>query len=506
MTSAQPTSWESRRKSVAPMPGGYGGFLNSLRWVVECLGDEGLTEQDLGRRFAEHYRLTAKASAYRISFLKRTGLIRANSSTCHAGQSALTWKQTGDTTVLIEQIHATTRFVGEMLGALREPRTAEAIRVHCANEQFGMGWTTMTQIDNRRGWLQSAGLVAPTPVGRLALTESGKEFLAAVVIEPPLFSGQAIPAVGTLIMAPTRTADQILAAGSPRESGHESSDPEFAALAPERSHLMHSEGDDPSLMHRIHADSVDTGDPSKFEKTVRDAFEFLGFSAAHLGGSGRTDVLLEARHGLDGYRVAVDAKTTASGKLKDQQVNWAALVEHRRQHHADYSLVVGPKPSGAALMKFARTYEVTVLSADELAELCGLHTDNPLPLAVYRSLFETLGEANSGRVREEHRIANERFELAARVVEVMGELQGQLGELNATSLQVALFGQMEPTPDKTSIQEMLDALASPLIGAIEGSPENGYVLANRMSTTASRLRKFAKFLERARVGRAAESE
>ena len=79
-------------------------------------------------------------------------------------------------------------------------------------------------------------------------------------------------------------------------------------------------------------------------------------------------------------------------------------------------------------------------------------------------------------------------------VQAIGELQGQLGALSVDSLRVALLGRMPSTPDKESIGEMLDVLASPLIGAVEGSPQAGYVLACSPSITANRLRVFASVL------------
>ena len=40
--------------------------------------------------------------------------------------------------------------------------------------------------------------------------------------------------------------------------------------------------------------STDSRNPDRFERAVRDAFDFLGFEAQRLGGPGKTDVLLTA--------------------------------------------------------------------------------------------------------------------------------------------------------------------------------------------------------------------
>ncbi len=87
-----------------------------------------------------------------------------------------------------------------------------------------------------------------------------------------------------------------------------------------------------------------------------DVFEFLGFRAEWLGGSGKTDVLVDAMLGRDdSYRVIVDCKSTGSGAVADQQIDWVTLEEHRRKHDAQHIAIVGPNPSGTRL--FGRAVE-----------------------------------------------------------------------------------------------------------------------------------------------------
>lgn len=42
-----------------------------------------------------------------------------------------------------------------------------------ANERYDMGWDTQTQIVNRRGWLQSAGMLVGTDDGKVQATPAG---------------------------------------------------------------------------------------------------------------------------------------------------------------------------------------------------------------------------------------------------------------------------------------------------------------------------------------------
>lgn len=236
--------------------------------------------------------------------------------------------------------------------------------------------------------------------------------------------------------------------------------------------------------------SIGSRNPARFERAVRDACAYLGLRAELLGGSGKTDVLLVARLGrTDSYKVTVDAKTNASGHLTDMQVDWAALVEHRTNEGADYSLLVGPNPSGARLFKRAVEHGVTVLAAHRLAELCRSHAHAPLGLADYRLVLTTHGEADLTELNK--RAADtERLRLfAAEICRELAERGHTLGYHTARDLRMVLS-----QPNEDMIQSVLDALASPLVGAIQGNPEKGYVLATDPKVTLSRLALLGKEL------------
>lgn len=55
----------------------------------------------------------------------------------------------------------------------------------------------------------------------------------------------------------------------------------------------------------------------RFEKVLTEAFAMLGFDARHVGGAGRTDILLDASVSAASYRVVVDAKSNKHGKIGD---------------------------------------------------------------------------------------------------------------------------------------------------------------------------------------------
>ena len=216
-------------------------------------------------------------------------------------------------------------------------------------------------------------------------------------------------------------------------------------------------------------------------------FQFLGFDAEKLGGSGKTDVLVKAPLGKDSsYSVTIDAKTVGAGSLGDGQVDWVTLDEHRKQHNADYSMLVGPNPSSGRLMARAGDQSVAVLSTDQLAELCLQHAAAPLGLEDYRALFDTGGPVDMASIAEATQDLTRLRDLSAVLCEKLAERTNTFGPLTASQLMVML-----DQPDKPSsaqeIQQVLDTLAAPLVGAIQGTASEGYVLATAPRVTQQRL-------------------
>ena len=243
--------------------------------------------------------------------------------------------------------------------------------------------------------------------------------------------------------------------------------------------------------------ATDSRNPDRFERAARDAFAFLGFRAEWLGGPGRTDVLLDALVGQDdSYRVIVDCKTSGSGSVTDQQVDWVTLTEHRARHDAEYVGIVAPNPAGSRLAERARQHEVTVMSAEQLGGLCRQHARAPVGLDDYRSLFAAGGMLDTQHVDERADEVGRIVTLAAAVCDTIGERSPTFGRLSARDLFLILAG--TPIAEATSEEELarlLDTLASPLLEVLNGSPGSGYRLATSLPVAALRLTNLAKALD-----------
>ena len=145
----------------------------------------------------------------------------------------------------------------------------------------------------------------------------------------------------------------------------------------------------------------DSAHPDRLERAVGEALAYLGFEVEVIGGPGKTDVLAVAPLGAVGYRVVLDAKSTASGAVADAQINWVTFRDHREQERADHACVVGPAFAEGRVRERAAEFDTSLLTASDLARIVTLHADTPVALAELRPLFESAPLAGAAMLRVE---------------------------------------------------------------------------------------------------------
>lgn len=137
-----------------------------------------------------------------------------------------------------------------------------------------------------------------------------------------------------------------------------------------------------------------TAHPKGFERIIGDALEYLGFSVERLGASGEPEgvaaaVVTPASGDVRvAYKFTYDAKSSETGRAKTHNVGVAGLARHRKDHNADFTLVVAPGFNSGALEKEARENAVTPMLATDLARLVMATVGyGPFNLVEFRGLF-----------------------------------------------------------------------------------------------------------------------
>ena len=465
------------------MPGGADSYTDVLREICEQVAHNQYSSSDLATWIQDNFGLSEVSARSREGFLHRAGILESPSGQLALSKPAGRWFVTKDDGILIALLHSRLQYFGEMLAELSsEPRSIKELRLNA--QSYGLHWNKVDQVRRRRRWLQAASMIEAAGNHRFSITDAGRDLLSKLMLHRPSFD--------PLLSQPSATpSPQAIA---PRVS---TLDAPLSDIP--RSDETASAGD-PSpaevLADEIRDASTDSKNPDRLEIAVRDAFQFLGFDAEKLGGSGQTDVLVRAPLGRDdSYSVTIDAKTVGAGSLGDGQVDWVTLDDHRKQHGADHSMLVGPNPSGKRLMDRAVAQIVAVLSTEQLADLCLQHADAPLGLESYRALFDTGGAVDMAPISRAAQDLIRLRELAAELLATLVDQTSETGPLTARDLWLLLRNHPSAkTSSQQEIQQVLDTLASPLVGAIQGTADKGYVLATAPRVIQQRLQQLGDLL------------
>ena len=180
------SGWRARRAGLLGMPGGYDGYLVSLRRVVDYVVTAQPSPEQLQAWMRDALAITAGSAYTRWRTLCRAGLFYTVSGMCSPAPACKAWLRYDDPTWLIAEIHRNIQFVGELLTQLDAPVSTEEL-LHAANERYRMGWLSVAQLNFRRGWLQSSRMLEHNNVtGTLKRTDAGTALLARLEVESPL--------------------------------------------------------------------------------------------------------------------------------------------------------------------------------------------------------------------------------------------------------------------------------------------------------------------------------
>ena len=218
--------------------------------------------------------------------------------------------------------------------------------------------------------------------------------------------------------------------------------------------------------------------PREFEEAIADAFKFLGLEAQLIGGSGDTDVLLTANIGKESFKVSVDGKTSKSGKITDNQIDWLSLRDHRKKNQAEFVVVVGQTFAGGNLASRAQEHGVSLLKTEDLIRLLEAHAAFPATRIELKDLFSGHGDMTS-RVDDLITLMSARrnsIKQFKTIVEEMHAVQdGKLGYFTLQSLVAReKLEDIEVEPEE--IESILRLLELPFINGISGSSENEFLM------------------------------
>ena len=374
------------------------------------------------------------------------------------------------------------------------------------NVTGGNKWTNRIQWTRHR--LADRGCLDAGIHGTWRITSLGREWLLAnwqgsdadysAVVKPALVTKPKSPA--------ELSADDSMP--SPRVTSSKAGRPSSVAVKPVEAASptmlttptlpADPTGADPieDLCGRLQRSQLQSSAPEQFERDLAEAFSALGFEARHIGGSGETDVYVEARLSQSSYSAVVDAKSTASGRVPDAQINWSVIDAHRQARGATFAAVIGPGFGGGQLLKFASQYNVVLLTTEMICELVRLHALTPFSLFELRDLFMSPGIADGALrcLRERHVQHRRHWALASQIIQRMDGLsQVTPNGLKADNLYYYLLAvsgskTIAEAPTQQYVADAIAFLASRAVGVLAEVPGSGGAYQLGMSTKTARER------------------
>lgn len=250
------------------------------------------------------------------------------------------------------------------------------------------------------------------------------------------------------------------------------------------------------IISRLEETQTKSQSPNDFEEAIKDAFDFLGFEAEWIGGSGDTDVIVTANIGKASYKITVDGKTSASGKIHDNQIDWYSLKDHKIKNQADYVLVIGPNFSGGNLERRAEADGVFLLKTEDLIQLVKAHSEFPFTLTELKNLFAGKGDRSSqlDDILTQNRTRKEFLHQFKIVIKEMQSLQdGRLGYFTHASL--ASREKLDDVDiDPEEVQAIIKLLDLPFIRAVETISPNDYIISLGMKDLSNLFLQISKVL------------
>lgn len=246
-----------------------------------------------------------------------------------------------------------------------------------------------------------------------------------------------------------------------------------------------------ALIAEIVSAGTDSQVPTRFEKALAEAFDFLGLETSHVGGSGNTDVIVGLGvASVRSRRAIVDAKSSASGMINEKLINFQALKEHKSKHEASHVAVVGPGFPDGRLRDWAVDEGVALITCEQLTTVLRRQLLTPLAPEELIALFDP---ADGWMLLEQMWMQYDRRNellglIVACFVREAQEDDPLLGSsLDVVSIYRAIRDQVSPKPDTAELQAALDFLSSPFVSVI-ASTKGGYELRESPKTSARRLR------------------
>ena len=145
-----------------------------------------------------------------------------------------------------------------------------------------------------------------------------------------------------------------------------------------------------------------------FEESIADIFNYMGFEAKRIGGTGNTDVVVRWKDSCgETITAVVDGKSKSNGSVTHSDVSDVAIETHKEKNSAEFVAIIGPGFGGDTLKNHARKKGFALITDTELIDIAENSKKLGLSLVEIALLFkvpnglEKLSELIASKQREQ---------------------------------------------------------------------------------------------------------
>ncbi|PAW27856.1 hypothetical protein BKC07_16875 [Peribacillus simplex] len=453
----------NRKPSIGYIPGDIPEICETLSGYIQLMYSA-ITKEAFLNYSKETFNIAVSSSSSFITTLTNIDYIERKSIALYeSSELAKTWLTSKSALDLVYCIHSKVLFVFELLKELeREPLDVKELAV-IAKVSYGFETERLEEIRKRINIFKLALLIQEETPGKFSLTERGKKVLNVVTIQQKQIT-------------------------------------ELEDLTKKNGNITTNNSMIDECLMELRLAAKDSSNPSRFERVIKTAFALLGFNATWLGGSGKTDVLLNSPSiPKYSYTVIIDAKSTLSGVVSEGQIDFVTLKEHKKLHSADYVAVVGFSFQSERLIQRAIDHKVILVDVDSLEKLIKFHYEIPLQADAYKKIFSQVGKVDINVLKEDRRLIERSGQLIQAIMDCLIEESFDLiteGLLQERDIYRSLRNNeiFSTPPQLDEISEMLKFLSSPFIGCI-GRSKEGYYALGSLSDAMNKFNFYAKSCE-----------
>ncbi len=445
-----------RKSSIGYIVGDLKQFQTTIAEFIQLING-GKSADQVVEYVKENYAIASSSLRSFFSTLTNMGILERKTATIYdVTDTARLWSEKRKIIDLICIMHRQFDFMFEMLSVLEERSMSNKELAAIAKVSYGYERENIDEIRRRVAIFQTAKLIRHDSIDKYTITSRGRKLLGLIKLEKPVL-----------------------------------------AEAKEECDVENENTEDLHFLTELRLSAKDSGNFERLEKNVKVAFEKLGFEAQWLGGAGKTDVLVRAAgNSMTTYSVTIDAKSTLSGNVTDNLVDFDTLEEHRRKHKADFSAVVGGSFQNERLIKRAIEHNVLLIDIDALETLIRNHLEVPIQVTSYKKLFESPGIVNVKCLEEEREKIKRYGKLLHAVMDCLvaereDEVTGGILQERDIYRSLRKNESFSAAPNIDEISAMLQFLASPLIGCVEKSKE-GYLAVGTLDDAAQKFDFFSR--------------